>query len=114
MQMPMPQSGPRGSPLTEKQHGSLASMTAAATLAPRGTRTCFPLTVMEQPSLIIRILLPTEQVLLNAWSIAGSVQDLFYNCLLSTVLARVFFAVILLALLPTFTCREAPDWTKIE
>jgi hypothetical protein len=65
MQMPMPQSGPRGSPRTEKRHGSLASITAAATLAPRGTRTCFPLTVMEQPSLIDRILLRREQVLLK-------------------------------------------------
>jgi len=114
MQIPMPQSGPRGSPLSEKRHGSLAMMTAAATLAPELTRTCLPLTVMEQLSLIGCTLLRSQQDHLEAWGVAGSMQDLFYYCLQSAQPARVFIAVILLALLQTFTCREAPAWTKIE
>jgi hypothetical protein len=58
MQMPMPHSGPRGSPRTENRHGSLAIITAAATLVPRATRTSFPFTIMEKRSLIDRILSP--------------------------------------------------------
>jgi hypothetical protein len=52
MQMPMPQSGPRGSPLTDNRHGSLAMTIAAATLQPAVTRTCRPLMVIEMSSLI--------------------------------------------------------------
>jgi hypothetical protein len=47
MQMPMPQSGARASPVTEKRQGPLAIMTAAATLVPAATLTGLPLTVME-------------------------------------------------------------------
>jgi hypothetical protein len=50
MQMPMPQSGLRGSPLTEKRHGSLAIIIAAATLVPSRTRIVLPFTVMEKAS----------------------------------------------------------------
>jgi hypothetical protein len=56
MQMPMPQSGARGSPLTEKRHGSLAFVTAAATLVPPLTRILLPLTVMGKASVIERAL----------------------------------------------------------
>jgi hypothetical protein len=54
MQMPMPHSGPRASPRTENRHGSLAIVTAAATLTPTATRISLPFTVMEQLSLINR------------------------------------------------------------
>ncbi len=52
MQMPMPQSGQRGSPLAEKRHGSPTIIIAAATLVPAATRTSLPFTVIEQLSLI--------------------------------------------------------------
>jgi hypothetical protein len=47
MQMPMPQSGARVSPETEKRQGSSAIRTAAATLAPAAMQTGLPFTVME-------------------------------------------------------------------
>jgi hypothetical protein len=50
MQMPMPHSGARGSPCTEKRHGSLAIMMAAATLVPAATDTAMPFTVIEKVS----------------------------------------------------------------
>jgi hypothetical protein len=52
MQIPMPQTGPRGSPLAEKRHGSAAIIIAAATLMPSHTRIVLPFTVIEQPSFI--------------------------------------------------------------
>jgi hypothetical protein len=51
MQIPIPQSGPRGSPRTEVRHGSPAIIIAAATLVSAETRICFPFTVMLKPSL---------------------------------------------------------------
>jgi hypothetical protein len=54
MQMPMPQSGPRASPLTENRHGSPAIIIAAATLVPAATSTDLPFTVIGQHSLINR------------------------------------------------------------
>src|SRR5271165_1753517 len=43
----MPQSGPRGSPLTDVRHACPASTIATATVAPAGTTTGVPLTVTE-------------------------------------------------------------------
>jgi len=54
MQMPIPHSGARASPLTEKRQGSPAIITAAATLVPKATRTFFPFTVIQRPSHIDR------------------------------------------------------------
>jgi hypothetical protein len=48
MQMPMPQSGLRASPVVEKRLGSPAIIKAAATQVPAATCTCLPFTVMEQ------------------------------------------------------------------
>src|ERR1041385_8494953 len=44
-QIPIPHSGPRGSPFTETRHACPAIITAAATVAPEATTTCAPLTV---------------------------------------------------------------------
>jgi len=41
-QIPMPQSGPRRSPITEVRHVSPADSSKAATLVPAGTVTGFP------------------------------------------------------------------------
>jgi hypothetical protein len=57
MQMPMPHSGPRASPLTENRHGSPDIIIAAATLVPAATRIGLPFTVIEQLSLINRLFL---------------------------------------------------------
>jgi hypothetical protein len=47
MQIPIPQRGARGSPVTENRQGSPAIITAAATLVPSATRTALPFTRME-------------------------------------------------------------------
>jgi hypothetical protein len=54
MQMPIPQKGARASCRTEKRHGSLAIIIAAATLVPWATRMGLPFTVIEKSSLLIR------------------------------------------------------------
>ena len=50
MQMPIPQSGARGSPRTDIRQGSFAIIIAADTLVASVTRTMRPFTVMEKPS----------------------------------------------------------------
>jgi hypothetical protein len=54
MQMPMPHSGARGSPLTEIRHAAPAIINAAATVVPSRTFIRAPFTVIQQPSLIDR------------------------------------------------------------
>jgi len=44
-QIPMPQRGPRGSPLTDVRQACPAITIATATVAPEGTRTGVPFTV---------------------------------------------------------------------
>ncbi len=41
-QIPIPQSGPRGPPVTDVRQDSPAASIEAATLVPAGTLTCFP------------------------------------------------------------------------
>jgi hypothetical protein len=55
-QIPMPQSGPRGSPLTDVRQACPASIIAIATVVPEGTTTGFPFTVTVI-SLRMRVLL---------------------------------------------------------
>ena len=50
MQIPIPQSGPLGSPLTEVRQGSPDIIIAAATLISEVTRTCVAFTVMKKVS----------------------------------------------------------------
>jgi hypothetical protein len=62
MQMPIPHSGPRASPLTENRHGSPAIITAAATLVPRATRSLSPFTVIHNSWLTNHALSPESMV----------------------------------------------------
>lgn len=49
-QMPMPQSGPRASPVTDARQGCPAIITATATVVPAGTATWWPFTVKVRES----------------------------------------------------------------
>ena len=52
MQMPIPQSGPLGSPPIETRHAAPAINIAAATLVSATTRTSLPFTRIVKPSLV--------------------------------------------------------------
>jgi hypothetical protein len=53
MQIPMPQSGERGSPVTDRRQGWPAIIIAAATLVSSETCTDRPFTMMEKLSLML-------------------------------------------------------------
>jgi hypothetical protein len=78
MQIPMPHSGPRACPLTEKRQGSPAMKMAAATLVPADTRIGWRFTVMKKLSLIhwsqVRLKLETK---LRASSIRKNCEFIF-------------------------------------
>jgi hypothetical protein len=50
--MPIPQSGPRGSPETDTRQGAPACMITAATLDPGSTRTVRPFTLIEMGPIV--------------------------------------------------------------
>lgn len=52
MQMPIPQSGARGSPFADMREGWFAMSSAAATLVPFGTRIDRPFTLMGRLSVM--------------------------------------------------------------